>query len=807
MSAAIIDMPPPPPAGDTDAALDFLGRWHGGDPWVVITIHPETGVTTRRDFPPGETGRARAFIDAAQGRLNCYTPVNLAAPGATSPKKPAMRAARALWVDADLHDTGGAPEALLARLRSFDPPPSIIIFSGGGFWALWLLAAPYNDGGDWRERVERISAGFHLAAGASPTCATINRLMRLPGTVNVPGETKRARGRVPALAYVVEADWGRRWSFDTDRLPSLPAGPGDGGVPDNLMSLVKTGDAKKYGGDRSRLVFYVACGLARVGWTDRQIADLLINPANGVSAHVREQPKPAEYALKQAQNARNVVGAEVRSEAAQVEQLNSEYAVVAHAGKVAILREFEDEEGLPAFALMSADAFRLWLANRPTIMRGGRPVAVADFWLRHPERRQHAGIGFMPENARPGWFNLWRGFAVEPSAAGSCELFLAHLRDNVAQGDPALFRWVEGWLADIVQHPGRKCGTSLVLIGKQGVGKTIVGKTMMKLLGHHYVGATRPRYITGQFNSHLVRCLLLHADEGFWAGDKQAEGVLKDLVTGDKHLIEFKGFEPVTIRNYIRLLVTSNEHWVVPAGMAERRHAVLTVGSAHVQDRAYFAAIEEQLESGGYEALLYHLLSVDLSKVDVSRIPTTDVLLDQKLESLSQIERWWLTTLREGRLPGGCEEANTCPVKALYQRYLDHSAMVHSRNQRAIETQLGIALRRLMPLSKGEKPKLSRVRGWYRQFRDGPGQSGYVYQLPSLVACREHFVKLIGQDINWEDELPDFPDGDPMAWDADGTPEVDWEKDALPIPPATDVPPTSPAVPTCGSEVVGESVF
>jgi hypothetical protein len=30
----------------------------------------------------------------------------------------------------------------------------------------------------------------------------------------------------------------------------------------------------------------------------------------------------------------------------------------------------------------------------------------------------------------------------------------------------------------------------------------------------------------------MISLLMLHADEGFWAGDKKAEGKLKDLVTG-----------------------------------------------------------------------------------------------------------------------------------------------------------------------------------------------------------------------------------------------------------------------------------
>ena len=79
--------------------------------------------------------------------------------------------------------------------------------------------------------------------------------------------------------------------------------------------------------------------------------------------------------------------------------------------------------------------------------------------------------------------------------------------------------------------------------------------------------------MVGRFNSHMISLLLLHADEGFWAGDKKAEGRLKDLVTGKTHPIEFKGKEAFWINNYVRLFVTGNPDWVVPAGFEERRFA------------------------------------------------------------------------------------------------------------------------------------------------------------------------------------------------------------------------------------------
>ena len=147
----------------------------------------------------------------------------------------------------------------------------------------------------------------------------------------------------------------------------------------------------------------------------------------------------------------------------------------------------------------------------------------------------------------------------------------------------------------------------------------------------HYKQVSDPRYVTGRFNSHMISLLLLHADEGFWAGDKRAEGKLKDLVTGKRHPIEFKGKEAFWIDNHVRLFVTGNPDWVVPAGFDERRFATLDVGDEHREDYPYFAAIDAEMDNGGREALLYHLLyEVDCATVNLRQIPHTAALIEQK---------------------------------------------------------------------------------------------------------------------------------------------------------------------------------
>jgi hypothetical protein len=274
------------------------------------------------------------------------------------------------------------------------------------------------------------------------------------------------------------------------------------------------------------------------------------------------------------------------------------------------------------------------------------------------------------------------------------------------------------------------------------------------LLGEHYVAVSDPRYVTGRFNSHLVSALLLHADEGFWAGDHAAEGKIKDLVTGDFHFVEFKGKEPIKIRNFVRLLVTGNPAWLVPAGMEERRFAVFDVGDDHMQDHPYFAAIEGQMAEGGREALLDYLLGFDVATVNLRQIPRTAALLDQKIASLSPEMSWLLDFLRDGRLPWGCDGEYECPRKAVYDSYIDH-AKRQGVNRRSIETAIGMFLATTFPQRVPRRP----VRG-------GVKVPSYVF--PPLAECRKRFDELIQGRIDWGSPGSGFFDID------------EWEKDAPP---------------------------
>jgi hypothetical protein len=309
---------------------------------------------------------------------------------------------------------------------------------------------------------------------------------------------------------------------------------------------------------------------------------------------------------------------------AVVGQLNETYALVIVGDKTAVMKT-SVEEGVQ---LLSVAAFNTWHENQ-FVLHGGRRVPLGKYWLAHPNRRQYEGLVFAPDRDVDGYYNFWQGFAVEPRP-GDCSKFKAHLLDNVCSGNQTYYDWLFGFFADIFQNPGDKKGSAVALKGKEGVGKTIVGAIFGSLLGPHYRLVAEPRYVTGRFNSHVVQILLLHADEAFWAGDRSGVGKLNDMVTGKQHPIEFKGKEAIWVDNHLRIFTTGDNDWIVPAGFDARRWFVLTVGDEHREDHDYFAAIDEEMNNGGREALLHELLHFDLSGINLRSVPKTTALFEQK---------------------------------------------------------------------------------------------------------------------------------------------------------------------------------
>lgn len=395
-------------------------------------------------------------------------------------------------------------------------------------------------------------------------------------------------------------------------------------------------------------------------------------------------------------------------------------------------------------------------------------VAVTKLWMQNKARRSYPnGIIFAPNKEVVGTYNHWQGFSVEPIQASDpsrgCKLFLKHLLDVVCCGNENHYRYHLGWLAHMVQKPEDKPGVAIVYKGRKRIGKDTVFEYVGKLIHNHYITVANQDQMLGKFNAHQEKALLLHMQEGFWAGSKQSEGMLKYLITSSQVMIEPKGMNAFPIPSVLRLFISSNERWVIPATEDEGRFFVLNVSEKRRNDHTYFAALRDEMNGDGPAALLAYLQQYDISGFQVRAVPDTEALAEQKVQGLKNVERWWLDTLQRGQIDGiqnrqdGVDgamwmaQAVTIDKNEFRDNY---SRWMRSRRydgEEVSEIEFGIRMRKMLPSLLTGRPRSSRGRV-------------HIYKLSHLEACRKEFEQYLGSEIAWPDDqlnvelLPDEDD-------------------------------------------------
>lgn len=215
-------------------AIGFLRRFHPAAPWALCSFGPvEDQVGPARTFNPSDALEAERFIESLIGKHNVYFSVNCVS------HKLAKKASKAditeihyLHADIDLKGIDWSDEnavraekiRVLIKLQSHSPPPTVIIWSGGGYQAYWRLSEIIHVNGnkDLMAPVERrMQCLAKLLDGDA--CHNADRIMRLPGSINVLSKTKIAVGRRPDFASVIEFNDER--IYDIEDFPEITLSP------------------------------------------------------------------------------------------------------------------------------------------------------------------------------------------------------------------------------------------------------------------------------------------------------------------------------------------------------------------------------------------------------------------------------------------------------------------------------------------------------------------------------------------------------------------------------------------------------
>jgi hypothetical protein len=262
------------------------------------------------------------------------------------------------------------------------------------------------------------------------------------------------------------------------------------------------------------------------------------------------------------------------------------------------------------------------------------------------------------------------------------------------------------------------------------------------MFGKHFTHIANGDQLTGRFNASLATSCVVFLDEALWAGDKKGEGVLKALITEPRLSLEAKFRDPIMVDNRLRIIVASNEDWVVPTGMGDRRWFILDVANtfAGTEHKDYWDPLYAEVERGGAAAMFYDLLAMDLSGFDVRAVPHTAAKAQQQAHSLRGVDAWLFDVLNEGAIgyQNWKKDGLTVSKDHAYDCFEDFSK--HQRHWRPDANHVW---------SKKLRKLLGTCMEDTRQKNDT--QRVRAFKFAPLADCRRRFATIAGApNIEWE---------------------------------------------------------
>ena len=343
----------------------FLLWLYPQGPWTLTAISINKKTIESETFK--NIDHAVTWVDE-RSKFNHYYSVNEPLPASQNKKKFSKTdIARVHFLHVDVDPRAGESleterPRILSLLNAYRIPPSAIIFSGGGYNALWRLTTPINLSAATPEEhirnaieVERRNWQFELDFSTPDHCRDISRILRLPGTVNWPNQEKMDKyGRVPEQAKIeslyevtydisqfmatpsapvnVSSSASAKVTLDVKRIESID----ELEVPEKLKKVIVQGfdpDDPATTKSRSEWLFYACCEMVRCNVPDEVIHGIITDSRFDISGSVLDKGSGVtRYALRQIGRAKD------SAIHPRLLEMNDQFAVVSAGAAVAAIR-------------------------------------------------------------------------------------------------------------------------------------------------------------------------------------------------------------------------------------------------------------------------------------------------------------------------------------------------------------------------------------------------------------------------------------------------------------------------------------
>ena len=254
----------------------------------------------------------------------------------------------------------------------------------------------------------------------------------------------------------------------------------------------------------------------------------------------------------------------------------------------------------------------------------------------------------MRESDRPDIFVMPPIFAWKEGGASATPAVEKFKEIMSLIGNPTQQDYIMKWLAQMVQHPFDKVGTSIVVTGEKRTGKDTPFDFFNKfVIGGDYsrnytCGGSQffEKHDTGRMNMFLCKVEEANRNTFLKNADK-----FKSLITAEDEMYNDKGRKAVAVANYNRFVLTTNGACPVDLGDGEERFLVATCSNKRRHDIEYWAEVRRILfnrEAG--RAVGQWLSTLDISGFEFRRTPKdefqTMIVESEKTSEERFVEQW-----------------------------------------------------------------------------------------------------------------------------------------------------------------------
>lgn len=185
-----------------------------------------------------------------------------------------------------------------------------------------------------------------------------------------------------------------------------------------------------------------------------------------------------------------------------------------------------------------------------------------------------------------------------------------------------------------------------------------------KILGEDYFfSSTNIDDMYGTFAPGLKHKLLVNVNELDSAGAHKYVERIKSSITDESITFQAKHVMTVSLKNYARFVLSTNNRNVIKAGVSDRRFAAVECDSSRRNDSTYFEPISQLMDDDRTARAFYNFLkNRDISSWKPSKRPLTKLYKDMRALSVPLLSLWLISLISAD------EPVQHVLAKPLYER-------------------------------------------------------------------------------------------------------------------------------------------